>query len=400
MATTLFDFGWDTIVVDGGWSDRIDGSGIQIANPAKFPDGIAATAAKVHALGLRFGVWTIRGIPAEAVAANLPIAGSLFHAADAARLDVNCSWDKDNVGVRSNAAGRAYYESVARAYATNGIDFVKIDCMVSDHDGLYTEDFTLFAEVFKAAGIEISVSPGTSMNPLNASYIVTQSLARHYRITNDMWDLWDDEGHTYPTGVKSKLTHLPPYAHLIGVNDVAPSPDMLPLGVVMHQNVSGGIYGPPSPTHLTRDEQITLMTLCVIARTPLLFGGRLPLEVGDTFTLGLMTNAEALTPHRASTHNAPIAASGGGEPHAWAARPVAPVEGAYVALFNAGNTNADVQISTTDAGFAAGVKVCARDLWARALLPSASSAGTFTARLPLHGAGLFHLTLAGAGGAC
>lgn len=84
---------------------------------------------------------------------------------------------------------------------------------------------------------------------------------------------------------------MPAYSHLIGINDAFPDPDMLPvrtylcvdaatwrtlalhpaplppqLGVVMHQNATGGgIYGPPSPTHLTHDEQRTLMTLCIIA---------------------------------------------------------------------------------------------------------------------------------------
>jgi hypothetical protein len=41
---------------------------------------------------------------------------------------------------------------------------------------------------------------------------------------------------------------------------------------------AGGIMGPPSPTHLTRDEQTTLMTLAIISRAPLIFGGRLPLD--------------------------------------------------------------------------------------------------------------------------
>lgn len=162
---------------------------MQVASPRLFPDGIAATAARVHALGLRFGVWTIRGIPAEAVRSNLPIAGSTWRAADAARRDQNCSWDHDNVGVYANAAGKAYYDSVAAFYKNAGIDMVKIDCMVSDRNGLYEDDFALFAASFKAAGIDVSVSPGTSMNPKNASFIARNGLARQYRVTNDLWDV-------------------------------------------------------------------------------------------------------------------------------------------------------------------------------------------------------------------
>ena len=63
---------------------------------------------------------------------------------------------------------------------------------------------------------------------------------------------------------------------LIGQNDAFADLDMLPLGVVYHQDAGGkgGIYGPPSPTHLTHDERTTLMTLALITRAPLIFGGR------------------------------------------------------------------------------------------------------------------------------
>ena len=39
-----------------------------------------AIAARAHALGLHFGVWTIRGIPKVAVAGKWPIAGTNFTA--------------------------------------------------------------------------------------------------------------------------------------------------------------------------------------------------------------------------------------------------------------------------------------------------------------------------------
>ena len=126
-------------------------------------------------------------------------------------------------------------------------------------------------------------------------------------------------------------------------------------------------------------------------RAPLIFGGRLPLETDDSFTLSLITNAEALAPHNASTRNAPIAARGGSDAHAWAALPAAPTGGVYVALFNAGNARGTVTVSTVDAGLPAGTSVCARDLWARAPLPGKFTA-SFGVDLPLHGAGLYHLT--------
>ena len=117
-----------SLQADGGWSSGFDGYGRQIANPTSFPSGLANLSAQVHALGLRLGVWTIRGIPRAAVDRNLPIANSTYHAADAARRDAagTCEWDSDNWGVYDNAAGRAYYASVAQLYKSLGIDFVKV----------------------------------------------------------------------------------------------------------------------------------------------------------------------------------------------------------------------------------------------------------------------------------
>lgn len=43
---------------------------------------------------------------------------------------------------------------------------------------------------------------------------------------------------------------------------------------------------------LTHDEQLTLMTLWSVARSPMMFGGHLP--DNDDFTLSLMTNDEVL----------------------------------------------------------------------------------------------------------
>ena len=410
MRDALLPSGFDLVTIDGGWSDSIDGFGRQLPSAKVSGDGtgLASLAQEVHALGLRLGVWTIRGVPKLAVEQRLPIWNSSFTADEAARPDTNCSWDADNMGVLANDAGRAYYASVAALYSSWGVDLVKVDCMTDNEHGLYLDDFTIFAEAMKARGILVSVSPGRSQNFANASYITERALAAHYRISDDMWDIWDDgnNGTGYPTGVKSKLLKMPQYAPLAGQNGAFPDLDMLPLGVVFHQDAGGkgGIYGPPSPTHLTRDEQTTLMTLAIVTRAPLIFGGRLPLEADDAWTLALLTNEEALQVHGLSGLNRPVpAAGGGGEAFAWAAAPEAiPQPAAFVALFNAGDAEAAVSVETRDAGLPAGGAWCVRDLWQHA---DAGSAGdVFSATLPAHGAGLYLLAgcpadAAGASGA-
>ena len=91
--------------------------------------GFKLLADYVHCLGLKFGIHIIRGIPKQAVARNLPIAGSNYRAAEAADTCDTCGWNHDNYGVRHNAAGQAYYDSIAKLYAGWEVDFVKIDCI-------------------------------------------------------------------------------------------------------------------------------------------------------------------------------------------------------------------------------------------------------------------------------
>src|SRR5207247_7135874 len=54
--------GYRYVVIDDGWMapDR-DRNGDFVADPAKFPSGIAALAERIHALGLQFGIYTDAG---------------------------------------------------------------------------------------------------------------------------------------------------------------------------------------------------------------------------------------------------------------------------------------------------------------------------------------------------
>ncbi|HZV51712.1 MAG TPA: alpha-galactosidase [Candidatus Dormibacteraeota bacterium] len=57
VTSGLREAGYDTVVVDGGWGlPGRDAHGDLQPDPAKFPEGIAAVAAYVHRLGLRFGI--------------------------------------------------------------------------------------------------------------------------------------------------------------------------------------------------------------------------------------------------------------------------------------------------------------------------------------------------------
>ena len=62
VETGMRDAGYRYVVIDDGWmAPERDRSGDLVADPAKFPGGIATLANRIHALGLRFGIYTDAG---------------------------------------------------------------------------------------------------------------------------------------------------------------------------------------------------------------------------------------------------------------------------------------------------------------------------------------------------
>jgi alpha-galactosidase len=82
LASQLLPVGYDTIVIDGGWAgDTIDEHGRPTPDLDMWPSarggkGFKPLADWTHALGLKFGVWTLRGVLPAAVQAKLPVLGA------------------------------------------------------------------------------------------------------------------------------------------------------------------------------------------------------------------------------------------------------------------------------------------------------------------------------------
>ena len=155
---------------------------------------------------------------------------------------------------------------------------------------------------------------------------------------------------------------------------------MLPLGKI-------GIRaerGDPRMSLLTHEEQITLMTLWSIARSPLMFGGNLP--DNDDFTLWLITNDEVLQVNQKATASRQLFAEENRV--AWVAD--TPDSGAkYVAVFNLGDT-ADEQVRINWADVGLGEKCMVRDLWGRKDIGTIEDGQVF--RVKPHAAALYRLT--------
>ncbi len=383
MAEKLLPFGYDIFTVDIQWYEpeassynynakpvpAMDGYGRLIPAPNRFPSsagdrGFAPLAADVHAMGLKFGIHLMRGIPRLAVERNLPVLGTRYRAADIADKSSVCSWNPDMYGVDMTKPGaQAYYDSVFALYASWGVDFIKMDDMSRPYDAHAAEiEAAHKAIVNSGRPMMLSLSPGET--PVIRGEHV-RKYAQMWRISDDFWDEWPMLEAQFV-----RLENWNPWRR----PGAWPDADMLPLGRLALGK---------RDSRFTPDEQRTLMTLWSIARSPLIMGG--DLRYLDAPTLALLTNRELLAVNQTSGDNQPHFVADG--VRIWSARP-ADGRGRYVALFNVSKREREVGIALRDLDLSESVPV--RDLWSGQALEPVSG-GRFAQTLPSHGAGLYRL---------
>jgi hypothetical protein len=379
MATHLKQFGWLYAVVDEGWYLQNPESGGKPAwqftldqegrfTPAtnRFPSAANGTGFKpladyVHSHGLRFGLHIIRGIPREAVAKNMPIAGSSYHAVEAADPSDTCSWNPDTYGVKENPAGQAYYDSLATLYASWGLDFIKVDC-ISSRPYKASEIHTISAGLKKTGRrIVLSLSPGPTS--LAVADDVRQ-YAQMWRISDDFWDYWKPAPEeAWTQTLYGQFATAVGWAPYIGPGHW-PDADMLPIGTI---GPRPGL-GSARQTRFSHDEQRTLLTLWSIIRSPLIIGGDLPRN--DEWTTSLLTNPEVIAVNQHSTENRPLITTDGAV--IWSARPE-DGRGHYLAIFNRGEGAQNIELEWNEVGLALRKAYTLRDLWEHKDLGFASS---------------------------
>jgi hypothetical protein len=375
-ANELKSFGWEYAVIDEGWflkdpEDRskpalwqyeIDANGRFIPVPARYPSSgteplataspaaaagsadsapsykqnatignssFKALADTVHSQGLKFGIHIVRGIPRASVERNLPIAASSFHAADAADTTDACPWDSTNWGIKDNAAGQTWYDSLLSQYAGWGVDLLKVDC-ISSHP-YKADEIRMIRKAIDKTGrsIVLSLSPGpTSLD--NAAEV--GQLAQMWRISDDIWDYWANPNNgPYPRSLSSQFVTAAAWAQYAKPGNW-PDADMLPIGEL--RPVAGD--GASRTTRLTPTEQQTMLTLWAMARSPLILGANLTLL--DGATLKLLTNPDLIRIDQTATHSSQVLHDG--DIIAWTADlpPDSPDGTIALALFNIGES--------------------------------------------------------------
>ncbi len=304
MATHLLEFGWEYVVVDIQWYAPsaqghgytpgtelcLDEHGRLWPAPNRFPSsrggaGLGPLAEEIHRLGLKFGLHLMRGIPRQAVERDLHILDSPYRASQIAdRVNV-CPWNPDMYGVNmSHPGAQPYYDSVFALLAVWGVDFVKVDDIARPYQNRLPEIEAVRRAIDRTKrAIVLSLSPGETA--LEAAAHVERH-ANLFRISDDFWDNWQ--------ALREQFGRLSRW-NAIRHAGVWPDADMLPLGLLKHGR---------HRCRLSQDEQITLMTLWSIARSPLMYGG--DLTATDPFTESLLTNREVLFVNQFSEGNRPV----------------------------------------------------------------------------------------------
>jgi len=387
MAQRLKQHGWHYIVVDIQWSEPhplangayrpepaldMDEYGRLIPATNRFPSaaggrGFRPLADYVHRLGLGFGIHIMRGIPRQAVKANLPVLGSEVHAGDIADVNSTCPWNNDMYGVDTSRPGaQAYYDSLLKLYAEWGVDFIKADDIA--RPTRCGEIAALHSAIQKTGRpIVLSLSPGPAMVK-DAEFL--RANTNMWRVSDDFWDEW--------RLLRQNFILLSIWSGF-GRPGAWPDADMLPLGRI---GISAAT-GQSRRSNFTRDEQRTLMSLWSIAQAPLIFGGDLPSN--DEFTESLITNDEVLAVDQTGAHGGAFAEEG--DHIIWTAD--APGGAKFFAVFNVGDhAAADIRVDWPALGMAPNCTL--RDLWQHADLGAIRDGYAF--RLGPHSSGLYKLT--------
>lgn len=300
MAKNLKSHGWEYIVVDIEWysydagtqRDRhqyipfwkveMDEYSRLLPCPDRFPSsaggkGFAPLAEYVHKLGLKFGIHIMRGIPRIAAHEHTALLGSDKTANEIANPYSICYWNPDMYGVNpEDEASQLYYNSLMDLYAEWGVDFVKCDDICRMDAESAKKEIEMLHKAIEQCGrdIVLSLSPGPAIVEMADFYKENSEM---WRITDDFWDKWE-----LLLNMFDRCKNWQDY-----VSDGSyPDCDMLPMGYV------GKGFGDERQTAFTKDEQITMMTLWSIFRSPLMLGAEMTKL--DDFTLSLLTNDEVL----------------------------------------------------------------------------------------------------------
>jgi alpha-galactosidase len=378
----LTGYGYDYINVDDFYyvcnsstGPAVTSYGYWQVDATKFPDGMAAVAAHVHADGEKFGLYVTPGISKAAVAAKTPIQGTSYTANQIATSSGEANYNCGGMdGINYSAAGaQAFINGWADEMAAWGVDYIKLDGVGSGDISDVQAWSTALNQTGRPMALELS-------NSLPIGYATTwESLANGWRTTGDI-ECYCSSGTSYPltdySNVSSRFNAAAswqPYGQVGGWNDY----DSVEVG-------NGSNDG------LTVPERQTQLSLWAMADSQLILGTDLTnLDATDE---ALLKNSAVIAVDQDTIPAARVVNSGNEQ--VFSKREA---DGSYyVAVFNT-NTSSSQTFGVSLPALGLTGSATATDLWTGASLGTVS--GTFTTTVAAGGVTLIHAVPSGNGGA-
>ncbi|MFG1665607.1 alpha-galactosidase D [Streptomyces sp. Y7] len=381
MAAKLKKYGYEYVNIDAGWwmdwswKSQFDEYGRQKADPVRFPSGMKAVADRIHAKGLKSGIYLPVGLEKGAYNDGK---NPIWNAEGCTTGDIvyddlrtTNGWDSAYKIDFSDPCAQKYIDSQAQMFADWGYDFLKLDgvgpgSFKNGDNYNNVADVAAWQKAIATAGRPIHLELSWS---LDYGHVADwKKYSNGWRIDTDV-ECYCNTLVTWENSVDDRWDDAPAWTDHAGPggwNDL----DSLNVG-------NGEMDG------LTKAERQSYTTLWAIAKSPLFTGDDLTRL--DSYGLSLLTNREVIAINQSSAPPAePVTAS---DPQqVWAAKNP---DGTYtVALFNLSDAPASVTANWQTLGFKG--KAAVRDVWNKEGL------GTYTDKitqaLPAHGSRLFTVT--------
>ena len=319
VASGMKAAGYRYVIIDDCWQAGRDANGNIYPDPKRFPQGIKPVVDSVHALGLKFGIYSDAG-------------------------GRTCQG-------RPGSRGHEYQDALQ--YARWGVDYLKYDWC--NTGGLRPrEAYATMSDALRASGrpIVFSLCDWGVRKPWRWGAAVGGNL---WRTTHDIWDAWSGQ-HGFSIGVMNILdlqVGLAGYAGPGHWND----PDMLEIG-------NGG---------MTDAQYRAQFSLWAILAAPLIAGN--DIAQMDAATRTILTNREviAVDQDRLGIEGRRVYRQGDAE--IWT-RPLVGGREAIV-LLNRGIRPLRIRLTWSELGLPAYLPLRLRDLWRHKDLPVATGSVTF-----------------------
>lgn len=374
VASGMQAAGYRYVVVDDCWfhPHRAPDGSLR-ADPVKFPSGIAALAAYVHGLGLKFGIYEA---PRERTCAQ------------------------DGTAAATGSLGHEVQD--ARTFAAWGVDYLKYDWC--SREGTLADQIATFRTMRDALRathrpIVYSINPNSLHETTGPAYDWSK-VANLWRTTQDVIPVWDREpwntalaGSFDFDGIVNAVDETAPLAGRVRP-DHFNDPDMLVVGTQAGPFLAA-LFGdvPSSRTHAltavslspTVQEMRSQFSMWAMLAAPLMAGNDPSAMSAEARAILVNREVIAVDQDPLGVPGRPVRLESDQE--VWA-KPLA--GGAVaVAFLNRGVLPATMTVGAQTAGLAPAAGYAVRDLWTKA---ESASSGQLSAQVAGHGVTLLRVT--------